>query len=207
LKSDERKHSNTSTIKRPNSTYSNDASTSPSPDRRSQRHYGLETPKRLRRRARSSLCTPQAEDFKQWSKEIDDVFPGGWTVDDGRRLLHGQRLPGPEDSVAWLLSEFLSRPHTRDVSRGTYGYISNLSHPTLYRISGMWSIEERDEERIPVLDVRIEDHDKLAQLVVSPYYEVLARVIVYHGWPGIQHRELTKQIDRLLPHLLKSPGE
>jgi len=53
----------------------------------------------------------------------------------------------------------------------------------------------------------IEDHDKLAQLVVSPYYEVLARVITYHGWPGVEHRELTRQIDRLLPELLKSPGE
>jgi hypothetical protein len=149
-----------------------------------------------------------AEDFKRCSKEIEAVFPGGWTTDDdGRRLLHGQSLPGLEDSVAWLLSEFLSRAHTRDVGRGTYGYISNLSHPTLYRISGVWSVEERDGERFAVLAVRIEDHDKLAQLIIGPYYELLARVITYHGWPGVQHRELTKQIDRLLPHLLKSPGE
>ena len=81
------------------------------------------------------------------------------------------------------------------MGRGTYGYISNLSHPTLYRISGIWSIDERDGERVPMLDVRIEDHDKLAQLVVGLYYEVLARVITYHGWPGVQHRELT-QADR-----------
>jgi hypothetical protein len=149
-----------------------------------------------------------AEDFKRRSQEIDGVFSCGWTTnDDGRRLLHGQSLPGPEASVAWLLSEFLSRPHTRDVGRGTYGYISNLSHPTLYRISGIWSIDERDGERVSMLDVRIEDHNKLAQLVVSPYYEVLARVITYHGWPGVQHRELTEQIDRLLPEMLKSPGE
>jgi len=84
-----------------------------------------------------------AEDFRRCSREIEDVFSGGWTTGgDGRRLLHGQSLPGPEDSVAWLLSEFLSRPQTRDVGRDTYGYISNLSHPTLYRISGMWSIDE-----------------------------------------------------------------
>lgn len=109
-----------------------------------------------------------AEDFNRCSKEIEAIFPGGWTKDDdGRRLLHGQSLPGLEDSVAWLLSDFLSRPHTRDVGRGTYGYISNLSHPTLYRISGLWSVEEHDGERIPVLDVSIEDHDKLAQLIVG----------------------------------------
>jgi molybdopterin converting factor small subunit len=47
-----------SAIKRPNSTYSNDASTGPSPDRLSQRHYGLERPKGLWQRARSGLCTP-----------------------------------------------------------------------------------------------------------------------------------------------------
>jgi len=33
LESDERKRSNTSAITRPNNTYSNDASTGPSPDR------------------------------------------------------------------------------------------------------------------------------------------------------------------------------
>jgi hypothetical protein len=143
-----------------------------------------------------------AEDFRRCGEEIDRIFPGGWTVDgDGQRLLHAQRLPGPEESVTWLLSEFLSRPHTRDVGRGTYGYISNMSHPTLYRISGLWSVEARDGVRVPVLDVQIEDHNKHAQLIVSPYYEVLARVITYHGWPGAQHRELTQAIDRLLPDL------
>jgi hypothetical protein len=59
LNSDERKHSSTSAITRPNSTYSNDASTSPSPQRRSQRHHDLEHPKHPCQQARSSLCTPQ----------------------------------------------------------------------------------------------------------------------------------------------------
>jgi hypothetical protein len=40
-----------------------------------------------------------------------------------------------------------------------------------------------------------------------PYYEALARVIEYHGWPGIQHHKLTEAIDRLLPGPLKAPGE
>jgi len=143
-----------------------------------------------------------AEDFKRWGKEIDQVFPGGWQVDDrGRRLLHGQSLPALEESVAWLLSEFLTRPQTRDVGRGTYGYISNMAHPTLYRISGLWSVEERDGERVAVLRIEIEDHDKLAQLIIAPYYEVMARVITYHGWPGDSHGELTRSIDRLLPGL------
>ncbi|HEY2536504.1 MAG TPA: hypothetical protein VGI24_05925 [Solirubrobacteraceae bacterium] len=67
-----------------------------------------------------------------------------------------------------------------------------MAHPTLYRISGLWSVEERpDGERIPMLDVDIEDHNKQALLIVGPYYEVLARVITYHGWPGASHRDLT----------------
>jgi hypothetical protein len=143
-----------------------------------------------------------AEDFRRCRTDIDTLFPDGWTTDaEGQRLLRGQHLPGPEESVAWLLSDFLSRPHTREVGQGTYGYISNMAHPTLYRISGLWSVSERDGERVAELDVRIEEHDKLAQLVISPYYEVLARVITYHGWPGESHRSLTDAIDRLLPAL------
>jgi hypothetical protein len=147
-----------------------------------------------------------ADDFNRCRDEIKAVFPEGWTTDDHRRrLLLGQSLPGPEESVAWLLSEFLSQPHTREVGLGTYGYISNMTHPTLYRISGLWSVEElADGERVPVLDVSIDDHDKQAQLIVSPYYEVLARVITYHGWPGASHRDLTVAIDRLLPGLFPS---
>jgi hypothetical protein len=76
-----------------------------------------------------------------------------------------------------------------------------MAHPTLYRISGLWAVEEHDGKRVPVLDVKLEDHEKQAQLIVSPYYEVLARVMMYHGWPGVRHRELTHAIDRLLPGL------
>jgi hypothetical protein len=57
------------------------------------------------------------------------------------------------------------------------------------------------------LDVRIEDHEKQAKLIICPYYEMLARVIEYHGWPGIQHRLLTEAIDRLLPGTLKASSE
>lgn len=143
--------------------------------------------------------------FKRCREEIDEIFPGGWSEDDnGHRLLHGQRLPRPEESVTSLLSKFLSRPQSPDVARGTYGYISNMAHPTLYRISGLWSVEERDGQRVPVLDVGIEDHEKQAQLIVSPYYEVLTRVMTYHGWPSVRHRELTQAIDRLLPGLFSA---
>ncbi|MGA9875528.1 MAG: hypothetical protein WBQ21_06950 [Solirubrobacteraceae bacterium] len=144
-----------------------------------------------------------AEGFKRCSEEIEEVFPGGWSMDEnGHRLLYEQRLPGLEESVTWLLSEFLSRPQSPDVGRGTYGYISNMAHPTLYRISGLWAVEERDGKRVPVLDVGIEDHEKQAQLIVSPYYELLACVMTYHGWPRVRYRELTHAIDRLLPDLL-----
>jgi hypothetical protein len=71
----------------------------------------------------------------------------------------------------------------------------------------MWSLAESDGERVPVLEVGVEDHDKHAQMVVGPFYEVFTYVVTYHGWPGVQHRELTAAIDRLLPGLLKAPDE
>lgn len=93
------------------------------------------------------------------------------------------------------------------MGRGSYGYISNMTHPTLYRISGLWAIEEHNGKQTAVLDVRIEDHEKQAKLIICPYYEVLARVFEYHGWPGVQHRLLTETIDRLLPGTLKASSE
>jgi hypothetical protein len=83
-----------------------------------------------------------------------------------------------------------------------------LSHPTLYRISGLWSVEEHDGVRVPVLDVRIGDHDKQAQLIVSPYYEVLARF--QHTQPLLQpqlplrdpHQELDTHLTTPVIHRL-----
>jgi hypothetical protein len=111
-----------------------------------------------------------------------------------------------EESVAWLLSEFLSRGQSRDVGRGSYGYVSNMTHPTSTG-SRACGLSRSNGKRTAVLDVRIEDHEKQAKLIVCPYYEVLARMIEYHGWPGIQHHKLTEAIDRLLPGTLKASGE
>ena len=37
------------------------------------------------------------------------------------------------------------------------------------------AVEEHDGKRVSVLDVRIEDHEMQVQLIVSPYYDALAR--------------------------------
>ncbi|MBA3807635.1 MAG: hypothetical protein H0X28_04445 [Solirubrobacterales bacterium] len=144
--------------------------------------------------------------FKRVTAEIEAAFPGGWTENaDQQRLLNGQALQGPEAGVVWLLEEYLSHTLERDVARGSYGYLSNLSHPTLYRIAGVWSTEEREGQAVPVLNVGLQDHDDQSKMAVAAFYEILAAVINYHGWPGQQHRALTEAIDRLLPGLLKAP--
>jgi len=56
--------------------------------------------------------------------------------------------------------------------------------------------------RLPI-DDEAGDH-LLGVLLDDP--AVLARVITYHDWPGIQHRELTQAIDRLLPGLFPAPN-
>jgi len=155
----------------------------------------------------SEAFRTMARAFRNCKEEIATVFPGGWTDEDGRRLLVGQALPSPEECIVWLLTALLSRPLSPDVASGTYGYLSNLSHPTLHCIAGLWSVEERDGLATPVLNVSLKDHDDHAHLAVGAFYEVLANVITYHGWPGESHRDLTSAIDRLLPLLLKAPEE
>jgi hypothetical protein len=42
-------------------------------------------------------------------------------------------------------------------------------------------------------------HERLAQLVVSPFYHALAYVASYHGWTSQRFEELNRNIIRLLP--------
>lgn len=45
-------------------------------------------------------------------------------------------------------------------------------------------------------------HDRLAQLVIVPYYEALYWTTDYYGWLNDWFAELTADLDRLLPGML-----
>jgi hypothetical protein len=57
----------------------------------------------------------------------------------------------------------------------------------------------RDGQRVPELQRDLDFHDRLAKLVVVPFYNALSYAMTYHGWALARHKQLTDEIDRLLP--------
>lgn len=128
--------------------------------------------------------------------------------EDGRPLLHGHQLPSPEQ-IAVEMNRLVSQPLSDELMQGTYGFLSNFVHPTFYALQELFSVSEKDGERTPALHRDITFHERLAQLVVSPFYHALAHVASYHGWTSHRFEELNRDIIRLLPGIFvagPSPG-
>jgi hypothetical protein len=86
----------------------------------------------------------------------------------GRPLLQGQRLPSPE-RIVMEMNRLVSQPLADELMQGTYGFLSNFVHPTFYALQELFSVSEKEGERAPALDRDITFHERLAQLVVSPF--------------------------------------
>jgi hypothetical protein len=85
------------------------------------------------------------------------------------------------------------------IMSGTYGFLSNYVHPTPYPLRELVAIGDRDGEGVPELTRDIEFHERLTRLVVVPFYNALTYVASYHGWAVDRHKQLSDDIDRLLP--------
>jgi hypothetical protein len=72
-----------------------------------------------------------ANALKRLQEQAATVFGGPIKDTHGRDTLRGQQMPGLEDCVAWMVEFLKQAPDTAD-HRGTYDYVSNISHPTLY---------------------------------------------------------------------------
>lgn len=147
--------------------------------------------------------------YKRIKQDARATFEEPHQDEHGRPLLHGHQLPSPEQTVIEM-NRLVSQPLADEMMQGTYGFLSNFVHPTFDALQELFNVvSEDDGKRTPALDRDITFHERLAQLVVSPFYHAVAYVASYHGWTSRRFEELNHEIIRLLPGIFvagPSPG-
>jgi hypothetical protein len=146
-----------------------------------------------------------AAEFKRRRQEALDVFPGTTPEDLAKRQLAGQQLPNPEACVAWmyrLLESATASSIDERTGTGVYGFLSNMTHPTLYPARQLRVWHEADGHAGHMtstlyLDIGFVERQASAAIVV--FYNALAYITSYYGWPPEPHDRLTAAIDRILP--------
>ncbi len=68
----------------------------------------------------------------------------------GEKQLEGQRLPSPEKCVVWMYEQIsaVATGVSGREGQGVYGFLSNMTHPTLYPLRDMTGWRQADEEHL-----------------------------------------------------------
>ena len=150
----------------------------------------------------------RAEHYGAVKQDAEYTFEPPHQDDNGKPMLRGHLMPSPE-AIVLNMNRVSTQPLPDDVMQGTYGFLSNYVHPTPYALGELFTVHESGGEQIPELNRDISFHERLARLVVVPFYHALTYVASYHGWAPERHRQLSDDIDRLLPGVFvagPSPG-
>ena len=117
--------------------------------------------------------------------------------------LRGQTLPGLTDSVRWMYDLAAAAGGTIDAraAEGVYGFLSNLTHPTLYPIRQMrvWTHDETAEHAVAHLELDIAFTENLARVALAAFYNTLIYVASYFEWPTELNDGLTARLDEVIP--------
>lgn len=146
----------------------------------------------------SEIHTARSDFYKTVKEDAKGTFAPPHRDEHGKPLLNGQQIPSPENIVLET-NRLSSQPLTDDEMQGTYGFLSNFVHPTAYALQELFEIREENGQQIPALARDIEFHNKLAKLVVGPFYQALVRIDHYHGWDSQRFNDLNADLQRLLP--------
>jgi hypothetical protein len=136
--------------------------------------------------------------YRTIKKDAEASFDPPHRNDKGRPMLRGHLLPSPEEIVLHM-NRAVTQPLADEVMQGTYGFLSNYVHPTPYSVREIFAMSEKDGQPVAELHRDLDFHDRLAKLVVVPFYNALSYTMSYHGWALARHKQLTDDIDRLLP--------
>lgn len=151
----------------------------------------------------------QYQAARGWHRLLRRQVQGRFSVTPdelGRGQLRGQSMPGLTDSVLWMYDLTAAAGGTIDArgAEGMYGFLSNLTHPTLYPVKQMrvWTHDETTGHAVAHLQLDVDFSENLARAALAAFYNTLTYVTSYFGWPTEVHDGLTAKLDEVIPGFL-----
>jgi hypothetical protein len=137
--------------------------------------------------------------------EILERFPGTTLESLGavQRTLNGQSMPNLEAAVIWMYE--LTRSYGGVINgraaTGIYGFLSNMTHPTLYpaRQAREWAADPDAGHLVANLRVDLNFIEGEARAALAAFYNALTYTTSYFGWPTDVVDELTAVIEGTIP--------
>jgi hypothetical protein len=146
------------------------------------------------------------EDYRALRGQILARFPGSTKAELGEQILLGERLPNPEACVTWmyaLLEEGAGSTVGDRAALGIYGFLSNMTHPTLYPARQLreWTDDPATGHRTAFMRLDLGFLERQASAAVVAFYNALSFTTSYFGWSMAVHNDLTGRIEAKMPGL------
>ncbi|MCG7413458.1 MULTISPECIES: hypothetical protein [Microbacterium] len=144
-----------------------------------------------------------AESYGRLKRQILARFDDASKEALGRKELHGETLPSPADAVKWMyaLTEAAGGTVTQEQASGVYGFLSNMTHPTLYpaRQRRGWYSDPDHGHRVAFLHVEMGSVEGEARAALAAFYNALNYTTSYFGWPTTVVDSLQTKIEGVIP--------
>lgn len=141
--------------------------------------------------------------YKEIQRQTLARFPNTSKEALGKYELHGQKLPRLEDSVTdmYALTEAAGGTITLRQATGIYGFLSNMTHPTLYpaRQRRGWYSDPEHGHRVAYLHIEIGSTEQEARAAIAAFYNALTYTTSYFGWPTTIIDTLETKIEAVIP--------
>ncbi|MEV1129289.1 hypothetical protein [Agromyces sp. NPDC049794] len=141
--------------------------------------------------------------YTRLKKQILARFPDASRQALGEGRLHNQELPRLEESVRLMysLTEAAGGTITQLQASGIYGFLSNMTHPTLYpaRQRRAWYNDPEHGHEVAYLHVELGSIEEEARAGLAAFYNALTYTTSYFGWPTTIMGALEANIEAVIP--------
>lgn len=145
--------------------------------------------------------------YKTLKRQILTRFPGSSKQELGERTLNAQSLPNLEAAVLWMYE--LTQRHGGTIgintASGIYGFLSNMTHPTLYtaRQRRVWTRDPANHHLVAHLRIDIGSIEAEARAALAAFYNALTYATSYYGWLTMVTDDLEATIENTIPSFFR----
>lgn len=148
-------------------------------------------------------------DYVALKGQILGRFAGSTKDELGKGKLLSQQFLNPEACVGWMYKFLEERGGSTIDDRaalGVYGFLSNMTHPTLYPARQLqeWTADPAVGHGHPTAYLRLDLDflERQASAAVAAFYSTLSVTTSYFGWSRTVHDDLTVKVEAALPGVL-----